>query len=87
MFYFDGASNVQKAGQVLMAKYPHTFCYYGGEHVVAPFITSLAKIKPIREIYLDICLIIDSHVTYLTLFLKDSYSKNMQDVQCVWIRR
>jgi len=48
VFYFDGASNVQKAGQVLMAKYPHTFCYHGGKHVVALFFTSLSKIKPIR---------------------------------------
>ena len=48
VFYFDGASNVQKAGQVLMAKYPRTFCYHGGEHVVALFFTSLSKIRPIR---------------------------------------
>ena len=25
VFFFDGASNVQKAGQILMAKFPHTF--------------------------------------------------------------
>jgi len=25
LFYFNGASNVQKAGQVLMAKFPCTF--------------------------------------------------------------
>ncbi len=48
VFYFDGAANVQKAGQVLMAKYPSTFCCHGGEHVVALFFTSLSKIKPIR---------------------------------------
>jgi len=48
VLYFDGASNVQKAGQVLMAKYPRTFCYHGGEHVVALFFTSLSKIRPIR---------------------------------------
>jgi len=50
VFYFDGAASVQKAGQVLMAKYPRTFCYHyhGGEHFVALFFTSLSKIKPIR---------------------------------------
>lgn len=48
LFYFDGASNVQKAGQVLMAKYPRSFCYHGGEHVVSLFFTSLSKIKPIK---------------------------------------
>jgi hypothetical protein len=47
VFYFDGAASVQKAGQVLMAKYPRTFCYHGGKHVVALFFTSLSKIKPI----------------------------------------
>jgi hypothetical protein len=48
LFYFDGASNVQKAGKVLMAKYPRTFCYHGGEHVVSLFFTSLSNIKPIK---------------------------------------
>ena len=48
VFNIDGASNVQKAGQVLMAKYPRTFCYHGGEHVVSLFFTSLSKIKPIQ---------------------------------------
>ena len=48
LFFFDGASNVQKAGEVLMAKYPRTFCCHGGEHVVALFFTSLSKIKPIK---------------------------------------
>ncbi len=33
VFYFDGASNVQKAGEVLMAKFPHSFCFHGGKHV------------------------------------------------------
>ena len=30
LFFFDGASNVQKAGQVLMAMFPRTFCFHGG---------------------------------------------------------
>jgi hypothetical protein len=29
LFFFNGASNVQKAGQVLMAKFPRTFCLHG----------------------------------------------------------
>jgi hypothetical protein len=48
LFYFDGASNVQKAGAVLTATYPRTFCYHGGEHVVSLFFTSLSKIGPIK---------------------------------------
>ncbi len=35
VFFFDGASNVQKAGEVLMAKFPCTFCFYSREHVTA----------------------------------------------------
>ncbi len=46
VFYFDGASNVQKAGEVLMAKFPHSFCFHGGEHVVSLFFSSIAKTKP-----------------------------------------
>jgi len=48
LFFFDGASNVQKAGEVLMARFPRTFCYHGGEHVVALFFSSIAKIKPVK---------------------------------------
>ena len=48
VFFFDGASNVQKAGDLLMAKYPRTFYFHGGEHVVSLFFSSIAKIKPIK---------------------------------------
>jgi len=30
IFYFDGASNVQKAGRLLVAKYPRAMCLHGG---------------------------------------------------------
>lgn len=30
VFYFDGMLNVQKAGEVLMARFPHTFCFQRG---------------------------------------------------------
>jgi hypothetical protein len=48
VFYFDGASNVQKAGEVLMARFPCTFCFHGGEHVVSLFFSSIGKIKPVK---------------------------------------
>jgi hypothetical protein len=48
VFYFDGVLNVQKAGEVLMARFPHTFCFHGGEHVVLMFFSSIAQIKPIN---------------------------------------
>ncbi len=55
MFFFDGASYVQKAGQVLMAKFPRTFCFHGGEHVVSLFFSSIAKIAPIKVLILKTC--------------------------------
>jgi hypothetical protein len=48
VFYFDGASNVQKAGEVLMARFPCTFCFHRGKHVVSLFFSSIAKIKPVK---------------------------------------
>ncbi len=44
VFFFDGASNRQKTGQTLMAKFPHTYRFHGGEHVVSLFFSSIAKI-------------------------------------------
>jgi hypothetical protein len=48
VFYFDGVSNVQKAGEVLMARFPCSFCFHGGAHVVSLFFSSIAKIKPVK---------------------------------------
>ncbi len=50
VFFFDGASNVQKAGEVLMAKYPCSFSFHGGGHIVSLFFSSIAiaKLKPIK---------------------------------------
>jgi hypothetical protein len=48
VFYFDGASNVQKAGEVSMARFPCLLCFHRGEHVVSLFFSSIAKIKPVK---------------------------------------
>ncbi len=48
VFFFDGGSNVQKVGEILMAKFPHSFCFHGGEHIVLLFFSSISKIKPIK---------------------------------------
>ena len=53
VFYFDGASNVQKAGDVLMARFPRSFCFHEGEHVVSLYFSSIVKIKPIKVPYAD----------------------------------
>jgi hypothetical protein len=43
VFCFDGASNAQKAGEIVAAKFPHSFCFHGGEHVVSLFFSSISK--------------------------------------------
>ena len=48
VFYFDGASTVQKAGEVLMARFPCTFSFQGSEHVVSLFFSSIAKIRQVK---------------------------------------
>ena len=48
LFYFDGAGNVQKAGRILIAKYPRAYCLHGGEHVVSLFFDDIAKLKAIK---------------------------------------
>ena len=48
VFFFDGGLNVQKAGEVLMARFPRTFCLHGGGHVDSLFFSSITKVKPIK---------------------------------------
>jgi hypothetical protein len=48
VFFFDGASNVAKAGQVLEVIYPRTVALHGGEHVVSLYFSDLAKIDCIK---------------------------------------
>ena len=48
LFYFDGASNVQKAGRLLSVKYPRAVCLHGSEHVVSLFFSDLAKMRPFK---------------------------------------
>ena len=48
VFFFDGASNVQKAGQVLMVHYPRAHCLHGVEHLMAPFFRTWESIPWLR---------------------------------------
>ena len=48
VFYFDGASNVAKAGRVLEAKFPRSYALHGGEHVVSLFFDDLSKHKVVK---------------------------------------
>ncbi len=44
VFHFDGVSSIQKARKVLMARFPCSFCFHWGKHVVFFFFSSIAKI-------------------------------------------
>ncbi len=47
-FFFDGASNVQKAGEILCATYPWAYFFHGGEHVLSLLFSDLANFQPIK---------------------------------------
>ena len=42
IFFFDGASNVAKAGHVLQAKFPRSYSLHSGEHVVSLFFDDIS---------------------------------------------
>ncbi len=46
-FFFDGISNVQKAGQILCQTFPRSYCIHGGEHVLSIFFSDPSKLKQI----------------------------------------
>lgn len=41
IFFFDGASNVQKGGEILNAIFPRMYSLHGGEHVISLFFSDL----------------------------------------------
>lgn len=43
---FDGASNVQKAGALLEAQFPHISVLHGAEHVISLFYQDVFKLRP-----------------------------------------
>jgi hypothetical protein len=45
---FDGASNVQKAGRIIEARYPQVSVLHGVEHVVSLFFSDIARLSFIR---------------------------------------
>ena len=47
LVFFDGATNVQKGGRILEAKYPRVTVLHGVEHVTTLFFSDLAKIKQV----------------------------------------
>lgn len=48
--FFDGASNVQKAGEILAAKFPRITVVHGAEHVVSLFFKDVAALTPMKTL-------------------------------------
>jgi hypothetical protein len=68
LFWFDGASNVQKAGKILEAKFPRSYSLHGGEHVVSLFFSDIAKILEIKVIdclFDNLCIMLLTFSCYL----------------------
>ncbi len=85
MVVFDGASNVQKRGEVICAKFPKCTVVLGTEHVASIFM---------GEIFQEECLKIMKKFTRIvssiglfTSFLLISVDKYLfiSDEECVWI--
>jgi hypothetical protein len=48
LFIFDGASNVQKAGEILWAIFPGSYSIHGGEHVISLFFNDISKFSAVQ---------------------------------------
>ena len=51
-YIVDGASNVQKAGQVIEAVFPRVSVFHGAEHCLSLFFSDIAKIPEVKELVL-----------------------------------
>jgi hypothetical protein len=47
--FFDGASNVQKAGKIMQVRYPLVMVLHGAEHVVSLFFKDLSNIQVVKH--------------------------------------
>ncbi|KAL7549683.1 hypothetical protein ACHAWF_012952 [Thalassiosira exigua] len=62
--FFDGASNVQKAREVITAHYPRAAVMCGTDHVVSLFFCDIAKCSPIKVSFiLKLQITIDQQIT------------------------
>jgi len=55
LLLFDGASSVQKGGDVLEAIFPRVTVIHGGEHVISLFFDDVAKLAPIKALITRAC--------------------------------
>ena len=87
-FWFDDASNVQKAGQVLTVYYPRAHVFHGSEYVLGLYFSDVDKLPPIRvrhvvECHLSSLATDVSHLTFV--FYAGSNIKNFPLIHSVWL--
>ena len=88
IFYFDGASNVQKAGRILNEKYPTSHTLHGIEHVFSLFFDDMAKLKPIKVCFASSSILVTfichlSNMCQPITFLSTSFKKQLVCIMCL----
>ncbi len=73
-FFFDNASNVQQAGEILCSTYPTAFCFHGGKHMLSLFFSDLATF-PINPS--ECAKFLFAPVIVISNFISESHSQNM----------
>ena len=90
LLYFDGASNVQKAGSIIGAIYPRVTCLHGAEHVVSLFFSDISKISSIQDFIRYYCRVYkwfgsgSHHVPYAIFSKHVSHPLACVPYLCVW---
>ena len=85
VLFFDGASNVQKGGEILEMEYPRAYALHGGEHVISLFFSDIAKTPKIKvTTSLRDC--IYGHLSNISLLFQflAPHLQGMSFVQCIW---
>ncbi len=79
-FFFDNASNVQQAGEILCATYPRAFCFHGDKHFSLYFLMILLisnQSKWVCKIFICPC------YCCLSFYFRISFSKHAGCIMCL----
>jgi hypothetical protein len=85
IFWFNGASNVQKACKILEQKFPRAYSLHGGEHVVSLFFSDISK-YPVIKVRSSCCMYIDTILTFCFDLFVGSCVEGMAPIQRFWFR-
>jgi hypothetical protein len=80
VFNFDGASNTQKAGEVLMARFPCSFCFHGGNMLFLSSSPLFQRSSQLRYVVYLCFQAIYNQLTHHSFLFTGFDSQNMQAV-------